>query len=99
MNYRLVLLIIWLLGYADISAQVAELSLEDCLQKAESYSPILAAKSLQAEQLLAKTKRINREIWPKIDLNGKATWQSDVLSIPLNFPGVEIPTPPTLALS
>jgi outer membrane protein TolC len=30
---------------------------------------------------------------PQANLSGQATWQSDVTSIPIKFPGVDIPTP------
>ncbi|MCB0637241.1 MAG: TolC family protein, partial [Lewinella sp.] len=70
------------------------LSLEDCLNQARAHSPVLAQQPLVAEALVTQTRRLNRDYWPQLNLNGLATWQSEVISVPLEFPGIDIPSPP-----
>lgn len=85
--------ICWVLS-GTLAAQGNSLSLDACLQQARAHSPVLAQQSLVREGLVARTKRLNRDYWPQLNANGQATWQSEVINIPLEFPGVDLPTPP-----
>lgn len=78
----------------SLQAQSAELSLDQCLDQARANSPLLAQQPLLAEALAAKTTQLNRSYWPQLQVAGQATWQSDVVSVPIDIPGVMIPTPP-----
>ena len=91
--FRIFLIIIGIGLLSHSSAQESNLSLAQCLKAAEQNSALLAIKPLQAEALLAKTKRLNRALWPQTTLIAQASWQSEVLSLPISFPGVEIPSP------
>jgi outer membrane protein TolC len=90
------ILILLLLGTLPLPAQPQPslLSLEDCLAQARAHSPVLAQQPLVAKALSAQTQRLNRDYWPQLNLNAQATWQSEVISVPLEFPGIEIPSPP-----
>jgi outer membrane protein TolC len=47
-----------------------------------------------AEKIATEQRALNASTkLPQATLSGQATWQSEVTSIPLKFPGIEIPTP------
>lgn len=71
-----------------------DLPLQDCIRECLIHNPLLPNKEL-AVQIAEMKKRIIRSAWfPSLDLNGQATWQSDVvvlnldLPFPVNFPKI-----------
>jgi len=71
-----------------------DLQLTDCLKESLKNNPIAANKEL-AIQIGDEKKAILKSAWlPSLDLNGQATWQSDVLVLnldlpfPVNFPKI-----------
>lgn len=69
------------------------LSLANCLKAAEQHSPILAQQALIQESLLAQSKRLNRNYWPQLEANGRISWQSDIISLPIDIAGLDVPSP------
>jgi len=65
------------------------LTLEECYDLAEKNYPL----SKQAELLQLKSKAeieaLHKGKLPKIDLNAQATYQSDVIGLPITLPGVQ----------
>jgi len=78
---------------SQVNAQDPNLTLEQCLKSAKDNSALLAIKPLQSQALLAKTKRLNRALLPQTTFVGQASWQSEVLSLPIDIPGLEVPSP------
>jgi outer membrane protein TolC len=75
-----------------LSAQ-EELTLELCLDHVRSAHPntqqLSVVDAIRNEQL-----KINHLAYlPQLNLNGMASWQSDVTHVESNFPGVDIPSP------
>ncbi|TSA35633.1 MAG: TolC family protein [Porphyromonadaceae bacterium] len=71
-----------------------DLQLQDCIRESLIHNPLSANKEL-AIQIAEVKKRIIKSAWfPSLDLNGQATWQSDVvvlnldLPFPVNFPKI-----------
>lgn len=63
-----------------------ELNLQDCIKEALSNNPLAANKEL-AVQIAGQKKSILHSAWlPTLDLNGQATWQSDVVTLNLDLP-------------
>lgn len=91
--FRHLIVIIGVGLLSHVSAQNMSLTLEQCLKNAQDNSALLAIKPLQSQALLAKTKRLNRSLWPQTTFVGQASWQSEVLSLPINIPGLEVPSP------
>ncbi len=85
----LLIVIIWSLG---ISAQ-EPLSLKDCYILAEKTFPLSRQKTLLDEKSSYERSEIKTSALPQISLNGSATWQSEVIKIPLEMPGINISSP------
>ena len=85
----LLIAIIWSLG---ISAQ-EPLSLEKCYILAEKAFPLSRQRALLDEKSAYEQSEIKTSALPQISLNGSATWQSEVIEIPLKVPGTNINHP------
>lgn len=67
-----------------------KLTLEECQDKAHANFPLIKQK-----EYIAQTKEYNvSNVWkgyfPQITISGQATYQSDVTSLPISFPGIKI---------
>lgn len=74
-------------------AQNAALTLAQCDSLALKNYPLL-----RQQELIEKTKSFTLEnaskgYFPQVSINGQATYQSDVVSIPVTIPGLDIETP------
>jgi len=80
---------------AGASAQSA-LSLDECFRLADARFPGSAIVVLQGELGQARREQLNRNYWPKLEINGQASWQNEVtrVDIPLQVPGFEVPSQP-----
>ena len=68
------------------TASPQELQLKDCVRECLQYNALNPNKEL-AMQIAAAKRAIIRAAWfPTLDLNGQATWQSDVVALNLNLP-------------
>lgn len=86
---KLITIIVVLTGYIVITPQT-KLTLEECYLKARENYPLVKQK-----EYIEKTKEYNiSNIWkgyfPQITISGQATYQSDVTSLPISFPGIAI---------
>ncbi|MBE0649261.1 MAG: TolC family protein [Bacteroidales bacterium] len=74
------------------SQNLQPVSLQECLQKAVENFP--KEKQLQYNQQTYQLKEeiLNKNYLPSLNLNGQASHQSDVTSISIPLPGVNIPT-------
>ena len=89
---------IWLIGLlltcsATISS-AQNYNLETLLKKLEENHP-LAKQGESIAQLAQNNIANNKTTWyPQLGLNGQATYQSAVTSLPIKLPGIEVPTLP-----
>ena len=85
------LLALMILSVVSLRAQ-AQYTLADCLSKArENYPAIKRYQIIEAtEGYLASN--VGKSYLPQITLSAKGSYQSDVTSVPVNIPGVTIPT-------
>lgn len=68
------------------------ISLKICLTKAEQNFPLLKKDLYNQKQLQLEKKIISSNYYPSININGRASYQSEVTQIPaLPLPGVNIP--------
>jgi outer membrane protein TolC len=67
------------------------LNLEYCQIQAISNYPLIKQKELLKSSTEYKIKNLNVNYLPQLNLNGQATYQSDVTKIPINIPGIKIP--------
>lgn len=87
--YMGLLLVLNHIGHAQ-----TPLSLEDCYRQAEMHSPLAAQTRLIQEITELQIKILSSNYVPQSRLNGQATWQSDVTSLPIKLPNFEISPPP-----
>lgn len=91
-----IFLIILLLFYFSGFAQDT-LDIFSCYELAKENYPVSKQKALYQESNDLNDKSINTIYFPRLELNGKATYQSDVTSISIDFPEIpgigQIPAP------
>lgn len=86
--------ILLLLMVLNSEAQAPDtLTLDFCHKRAVERYPLLKQKQFLAESTGLKNENTGKNYLPQFDVNGRATYQSDVTKVPISFPGVSIPTP------
>jgi outer membrane protein TolC len=85
------LLLLFLIPVRITFAQ-SGITLEECYKLARENYPNLKQSGLLAEISALKTENIRTNYLPKINLNGQATYQSDVTQIKIPIPNITIPT-------
>lgn len=66
-------------------------TLDECLQNAITHHPLLAQKSLNSEESQLQVEQYKKDLLPQISVNGKATYQNEVIALPINIPNFEVP--------
>ena len=79
-------------GIDLVSVAQSTLKLEECYKLAETNYPLVKQRELLAKSKEYSLDNISRGVWPKLNISGQATYQSDVTKLPISFPGVNIPT-------
>jgi len=74
-------------------AQEQLITLDMCLQQAELQFPLLKQKDLYSRIADYNQANIKTNFLPQTNLNGQASWQSDVTKVPIKIPNLTIPTP------
>ncbi|MCF8238025.1 MAG: TolC family protein [Saprospiraceae bacterium] len=70
------------------------LSLSECFQLVERQHPIAQQVAIQSAISEARLDQLNRNYWPKLEVQGQATWQNEVTVVDVPIPGFETPTAP-----
>lgn len=72
------------------------LSLSQCFQLLETNHPLARQVNLTANMSNVRQQQLTRNYWPKLEVQGQATWQNEVtrVDIPITIPGFETPTAP-----
>ncbi|MEZ4684795.1 MAG: TolC family protein [Bacteroidia bacterium] len=74
------------------TVQAQQLSLKECFNALESGDPAVRQKAVEERLTGLREANIRAERLPQVSVNAQATWQSEVTSLPLELPGVDIPT-------
>lgn len=82
--------ILFLLFISSLTSAQEILTLEECYNLAEENYPLASKLSLLEEKTAREIEVIQKDYLPKIDVNAKATYQSDVIEIPMDFGGQKI---------
>lgn len=69
------------------------LGLEELIEKARDFNPQQGQKGLIDEITALQIKNLKVAYLPQSSLNGQATWQSEVTSLPITIPGIDIELP------
>lgn len=70
----------------------ASLSLEEVQQQARAHYPLLPQRQVWEQILRLQLQNTNSAYRPQAELNGQATYQSEVTQVPIKVPGISIPT-------
>jgi outer membrane protein TolC len=76
-----------------IGAKSQIITLNECQDMARENYPAISRFSIIEQSKNYTLDNANKAYLPQFSLEAKATYQSDVITIPLDMPGVEIPTP------
>jgi outer membrane protein TolC len=67
-----------------------KLSLEECYLKARENYPLIKQKAYIEQSKDYSVSNVWKGYLPQVTISGQATYQSDVTSIPISFPGLKI---------
>ena len=70
----------------------SQLTLEKCQEKARNNYPLIKKYNLIEQSKNYSLSNAQKAYLPQLQVNAKATYQSDVTKIPIQFPGINIPT-------
>jgi outer membrane protein TolC len=90
---KYIFLLIGFIGGTMAQAQQS-ISLESLIEKAKTNNPQSLQLDLINELSGLKIKQLSGANLPQSSIGGQATWQSDVTSIDISLPGVNIQPPP-----
>lgn len=75
-----------------LPAQAQQLTLEDCYRLAEENYPLVKQYELIEKSGEYSVANVSKGYLPQVSINGQATYQSDVTSVPISVPGFDVPT-------
>jgi len=87
------ILLISLIFCSSVFPQEQPITLDRCLQQAEKLFPLLKQKDLYSKITDFNQANIKTNFLPQANINGQASWQSDVTSVPIKIPNLSIPVP------
>jgi outer membrane protein TolC len=88
---KLLLLTLLLLSFNFVKAQ-SQITLEECYSKARENYPLIKQKDYIAQSKDYNVSNVWKGYFPQITINGQATYQSDVTSIPIPSLGASYET-------
>lgn len=88
------LLTAMLLGFISIGLHAQGVSLDFLQEKAKKNNPQAALLPLIQQATDLQIRQLQGAYLPQASLGGQATWQSDVTSLPISLPNIEITPPP-----
>lgn len=74
-----------------IAIRAQSVTLDMCMSKAINYSTLQAQRDIQSDIAISSKKGFGSSYIPQADFNAQLSYQSDVISIPINIPGQHIP--------
>ena len=71
----------------------SQLTIEECQEKARNNYPLIKKYDLIEQSKNYNLSNAQKAYLPQLQINAKATYQSDVVRIPIHVPGINIPVP------
>lgn len=68
-----------------------KIELKSCLDSAVLHYPTYKQAALFDEELQSKISSIKKTNLPQAEINGRATYQNEVVSLPIRIPGISVP--------
>ena len=76
----------------NLAGAIAQLTIDDCYRMARENYPLLKQYDLVAKTRDYNVSNAGKGYLPQIKVTGKASYQSEVTKIPVDVPGMDIPT-------
>ncbi|MBW6491125.1 MAG: TolC family protein [Lentimicrobium sp.] len=93
MKTKILLITLFLFVHVAILAQnPLVISLDSCRKLAVEHNPQAMQSELYRALQQNQTEISQRGYLPQVNLNGQASWQSEVTKVPINIPNLDIPT-------
>ncbi len=92
MKPRVLLIFVMLFSFL-MGAKAQIVTLDECQNMARDNYPAISRYSIIEQSKNYTLANANKAYLPQFSLEAKATYQSDVITIPLDMPGLEIPVP------
>lgn len=87
---KAVVLLLWI---SPVLAQDSTLlTLEQAYDLSRQHYPLIRQKGLVKQTADLTIDNLNKNYLPQVTISGQATYQSDVTSVPIRVPGIDIPT-------
>lgn len=86
---RLITTILLFAGVAVTQSQTV-LTLEKCYEKSRANFPLIKQKEYITKSKEYSVSNVWKGYFPQITISGQASYQSDVTSLPITFPGIKI---------
>ena len=87
------LLFLGMLFLLIVGVKAQTVTLNECQDMARDNYPAISRFSIIEQSKNYTLANANKAYLPQLSLEAKATYQSDVITIPLDMPGLEIPVP------
>ncbi|MDH8701065.1 outer membrane protein TolC [Dysgonomonadaceae bacterium PH5-43] len=88
MKIRFVILLVCV----SVLTTYAQLTIEKCFEMAEQNYPQIKRYNLISQSESYSLSNASKAYMPQLYISGKATYQTDVTSIPISMPSIDIPT-------
>lgn len=89
-----ILLLVFFTGLSGFSQDAPMVSLDSCRKLALARHPLAAAEQMYHDIYALKESALSKNYLPQATLSGQASWQSEVTSLPIKIPNVNIPQLP-----
>lgn len=89
MKKFILLILMFSIAWQSFSQQ--RITLQQCMESAIIKNPLHQQKGLNSESSELKLKDFEKDILPQVYINGKASYQSEVISLPFSIPNMDIP--------
>ena len=87
MKKNLIIVILFLIPILATAQET--LTLEECYELAHKNYPLAKQSTLIRQKSVLEIESVNKAKLPKVDLNAQATYQSEVIGLPIAIPGME----------
>lgn len=87
-----ILFFLLFLSISSFSQIKTSVTIYDCYKNAIEKYPLSKQKNLLNQEKKISQKNIDKEYLPKINFNATASYQSDVITLPIDIPNVSIPS-------
>lgn len=92
-KFFLLMLLCIVAGGVSAQSQPDTLRIEEARRLAVQSWPLIRQQSLNQEATQLQIENLDKNYLPQLAANGRASYQSDVTKVPLEFPGMAIPSP------